>query len=55
MENWPPLMCPACWAMKFVTNTYMAQCMYCGRVFMNWGRHAHPGSAVRYFGTRKKV
>jgi DNA-directed RNA polymerase subunit RPC12/RpoP len=38
--NWPPIMCPKCWAMRFLANERMAQCLYCGYLVMNWGRHA---------------
>lgn len=38
-SNWPPIMCPKCWAMKFRWNEKMAQCEYCGYVLLNWNKH----------------
>lgn len=32
LVNWPPIMCPKCWAMKFYWSEMMAQCFYCGWV-----------------------
>jgi hypothetical protein len=34
--NWPPIICPNCWAMRFFANDYMGQCYYCGRIIMRW-------------------
>lgn len=32
--NWPPYLCPHCWAMRFYYNTFMAQCYYCSHIIL---------------------
>jgi hypothetical protein len=30
--DWPPIICPNCWATRFVVNEHIAQCYYCAYV-----------------------
>jgi hypothetical protein len=32
--DWPPILCPICWATRFMANEIQAQCYYCGHVMV---------------------
>jgi hypothetical protein len=70
MDNWPPILCPRCMAMRFTDNAEIAQCVYCGFVLTRWGISARmwllekgmdayvempkSGQNVRFLGIGKK-
>jgi len=40
MQNWPPVMCPHCHGMRFITYEWLAQCSYCGFIVQRRKKNA---------------